>query len=72
MAAITIIPSGPRAFEVQLSEGERRTTHRVTVPDSLGDECEARTRDSASCAGRDSLRRRCWIASNGSPRPIAL
>jgi hypothetical protein len=33
MAEITISPLGPREFEVQVREGERETTHRVTVPD---------------------------------------
>lgn len=37
MAQIAITPSGPRAFEVQVSEGGRRTRHRVTVPESLGE-----------------------------------
>ncbi len=37
MAKIAINPSGPREFQVEVSEGARRTTHRVTVPESLGD-----------------------------------
>lgn len=35
MADITITPSGPREFEVQVREGDRETSHRVTVPESL-------------------------------------
>ena len=37
MAKIAISQLGPREFGVEVSEGARRTTHRVTVPESLGD-----------------------------------
>jgi hypothetical protein len=37
MAKIAINALGPREFQVEVSEGGRRTTHRVAVPYSLGD-----------------------------------
>ena len=37
MAKIAINPLGPREFRVEVSDGGRRTTHRVTVPESLGE-----------------------------------
>jgi hypothetical protein len=37
MAKIAITPLGPREFQVEVSEGGRRTTHRVAVPESLGE-----------------------------------
>ena len=36
MADISISPVGPREFRVQVREGERETTHQVTVPERLG------------------------------------
>jgi hypothetical protein len=40
MADIAISPVGPREFGVEVSEGGRRTTHRVVVPESLGEGIE--------------------------------
>jgi hypothetical protein len=37
MAKIAINRLGPREFQVEVSEGGRRTTHRVAVPESLGE-----------------------------------
>jgi hypothetical protein len=37
MATIAINAVGPREFQVEVSEGGRRTTHRVAVPESLGE-----------------------------------
>jgi hypothetical protein len=37
MAKIAINQLGSREFEVQVSDGGRRTTHRVAVPGSLGE-----------------------------------
>ncbi|MGN6166832.1 MAG: hypothetical protein ACTHQQ_01490 [Solirubrobacteraceae bacterium] len=37
MTKIAINPLGPREFQVEISEGGRQTTHRVAVPDSLGE-----------------------------------
>jgi hypothetical protein len=40
MADISISPLAPREFRVQVREGDRETTHQVTVPDRLGDGLE--------------------------------
>jgi hypothetical protein len=40
MAEIAINPLGPREFRVEVSEGAQRTTHQVTVPESLGEGVE--------------------------------
>lgn len=40
MADITISPLGAREFRVGVREGERETTHRVTVPERLGEGLE--------------------------------
>jgi hypothetical protein len=40
MAEIAISPLGPREFEVEVSDGGQRTTHRVVVPGSLGEGIE--------------------------------
>ncbi len=37
MAKIAIIPLGLREFQVEVSEGGRETTHRVAVPEILGE-----------------------------------
>jgi hypothetical protein len=36
MTEIAIRPLGEREFRVQVTEGGRRTTHRVTAPERLG------------------------------------
>jgi len=45
MTDITITPLGAREFEVQIREGERQTTHRVAVPERLGEGIEPRDED---------------------------
>lgn len=35
MADIIVTPTGPREFEARVREGERETSHLVTVPESL-------------------------------------
>lgn len=45
MAEVAIRSLGDRAFEVQVSEGGRETTHRVTVPDRLAAELGVRDDD---------------------------
>jgi hypothetical protein len=45
MADISISQVAPREFRVQVHEGERATTHRVTVPDRLGEALELRDDD---------------------------
>ncbi|HEX6228087.1 MAG TPA: hypothetical protein VFZ41_01335 [Solirubrobacterales bacterium] len=45
MAKIAINPLGPREFQVEVSEGGLRTTHRVTVPESLGERIELQADD---------------------------
>ena len=45
MADISISPLAPREFRVQVREGDRETTHQVTVPDRLGDGLELRDDD---------------------------
>jgi hypothetical protein len=45
MADISISQSAPREFRVQVREGERVTTHQVTVPDRLGEALELRDDD---------------------------
>lgn len=40
MADIDITPAGPGEFEVQVRDGDRETSHRVTVPESFMDELE--------------------------------
>ena len=42
MADISISPVAPREFRVQVREGDRETTHQVTVPDRLGEGLELR------------------------------
>ena len=37
MAKIAIKPLGPREFRVEVSEDGQQTTHRVAVPESLGE-----------------------------------
>ena len=38
MADITVTSDGPREFRVQVRDGERETSHRVTVPENLIDD----------------------------------
>ncbi len=38
MADITVTSVGSREFEVQVYDGDRETSHHVTVPESLIDE----------------------------------
>ena len=45
MADISISPLAPRKFRVQVHEGDRETTHQVTVPDRLGEGLELRDDD---------------------------
>jgi hypothetical protein len=45
MADISISLMAPRKFRVQVREGDRETTHQVTVPDRLGDGPELRDDD---------------------------
>jgi hypothetical protein len=45
MADISISPSAPREFQVQVREGGRETTHQVTVPRRLGEGLELRDDD---------------------------
>lgn len=45
MADIRITPLGAREFRVQVREGERETTHRVTVPEQLGEGLDLRDDD---------------------------
>ena len=45
MADIKISPLGFRVFRVEVREGQRETTHQVTVPDRLGEELELRDDD---------------------------
>jgi hypothetical protein len=40
MADISISPLAPRAFRVEVREGQRETTHQVTVPERLGEGLE--------------------------------
>jgi hypothetical protein len=40
MADISISPLAPRAFRVELREGQHQTTHQVTVPERLGERLE--------------------------------
>ncbi len=40
MADVTITSTGPREFQVEVSEGDEQTSHRVTVPESLIEELE--------------------------------
>ncbi len=40
MADMTITSTGPREFDVQLSEEDGGTSHRVTVPEDLIDELQ--------------------------------
>src|SRR4029450_11951133 len=40
MADISIRPLAPPEVRVQVREGDRETTHQVTVPDRLGDGLE--------------------------------
>ena len=40
MADITIASTGPREFQVDVSDGDEETSHRVTVPESLIDELD--------------------------------
>jgi hypothetical protein len=45
MADISISPLAPRAFRVEVREGQRETTHHVTVPERLGEALELRDDD---------------------------
>jgi hypothetical protein len=45
MADISITPLAPRAFRVEVREGQRGTTHQVTVPERLGERLELREDD---------------------------
>jgi len=40
MADISITPLAPRAFRVEVREGQRETKHQVTVPERLGERLE--------------------------------
>jgi hypothetical protein len=45
MADITISPLALRVFRVEVREGQRATTHEVTVPERLGERLELREDD---------------------------
>jgi hypothetical protein len=45
LADISIAPLAPRAFQVQVREGQRETTHQVMVPERLGERLELREDD---------------------------
>jgi hypothetical protein len=45
MADISITPLAPRAFRVDVREGQRETAHQVTVPERLGERLELREED---------------------------
>jgi hypothetical protein len=45
MADIDISPLAPREFRVEVRDGDRVTTHQVTVPERLGDGFELRDDD---------------------------
>jgi hypothetical protein len=45
MADISITPMAPRAFRVQVRDGQRETTHQVTVPERLGERLQLREDD---------------------------
>jgi hypothetical protein len=45
MADIRISPLGFRVFRVEVREGQRQTTHQVTVPERLGERLELREDD---------------------------
>jgi hypothetical protein len=45
MADISISPLAPRTFRVEVREGQRETTHHVTVPERLGERLELRDDD---------------------------
>jgi hypothetical protein len=45
MAEVAIYSLGPREFRVEVSEGARRTTHEVTVPENLGEGIELPVHD---------------------------
>jgi hypothetical protein len=40
MADIGISPLAPRVFRVEVRQGQRETTHQVTVPERLGETLE--------------------------------
>ena len=40
MAEINITATGAREFQVEVTEGDQETSHRVTVPESLIDELD--------------------------------
>jgi len=45
MADIKISPLALRVFRVEVREGQRETTHQVTVPEQLGERLELRDDD---------------------------
>jgi hypothetical protein len=45
MADISVIPLAPRTFRVEVREGQRETTHQVTVPERLGETLQFREDD---------------------------
>ena len=45
MADIRISPLGLRVFRFEIREGQRETTHQVTVPERLGERLELREDD---------------------------
>jgi hypothetical protein len=45
MADISISPMALRVFHVEVREGQRETTHQVTVPERLGERLELREDD---------------------------
>jgi hypothetical protein len=45
MADISITRLAPRAFRVEVRQGQRETTHQVTVPERLGERFQLREDD---------------------------
>jgi hypothetical protein len=45
MADISITSLAPRAFQVEVREGQHATTHQVTAPERLGERLELREDD---------------------------
>jgi hypothetical protein len=56
MADIEISRLDGRDFRVRVRDGERETTHRVTVPERLGDELELRDDDDLERVVAESFR----------------
>jgi hypothetical protein len=64
MADISISPLAPRAFRVEVREGDRETTHQVTVPERLGEGLELSDGDLERVVGSPSA---SSSSANGPP-----